>query len=154
MPFEEDSFTPEDSFQEEPSVFVDRAKVYGKGLAKGVETMPIAAGGLIQEAGERAEEAPSTFDTMLGMARGNLPLGKTIRSEIFKRTDIDEKIAEYGKSLIKKTQSKIALKYPQQKDKVNRVLEDLGSGTTSLATSLAIGLGTKNPAYSAIVYIV
>jgi len=81
-----------------------------------------------------------------------MPGTRKMRAEVFKATDIDENVAEFGRKLAEDNQRYIENKYKPEETPLKQFLSDLGSGSVSLATALGVSLLTKSPNAAAIMF--
>lgn len=123
-----------------------------RGAAYTVASAPQVVGSLIQEFGERMEENPAYWDFSPTTA-GNFLARKALAAKA-KKTDVDERIAEMGKGMVRRNQELIkrAGLQPVGGDNVENFLFNLGSGATTLGGAVGLSLLTKSPHAAAVAF--
>ena len=114
-----------------------------------IASTPQALGGLMKEVGETAEIEPEPIDwtRLLFKPFGLLEINKItdyVRSQIAKKTEIDERIGEAGKNMIANSKAMIAAhpeKYglPPDADKVQGFVYDLSTCSLDETTTRYVG---------------
>jgi|GEM_PF-3181788 len=114
----------------------------GRGAARFFTSLPSAAGGLMREAGERAEEGPTVADHFIlrsaPFVGEALYQGKKLISSLARKTDLDQRLAEKGRELTENNRAWVAEHFPRAETQTEQFFEDLGSGGASLLTAIGI----------------
>lgn len=135
-----------------------------QGLVHTAMTSPQAFGGLLQELGERAEEDATDEDIIKGFQNFKLgtpvPFGpavfKRMKADIFKNTDMDEKLTKASKGLIERNKTFVKKAFPGFEDPGEtfgeKLAYNLGSGVTTLAGAMGITIATGSPMAASVLF--
>uniref|UniRef100_A0A6H1ZMY8 Uncharacterized protein n=1 Tax=viral metagenome TaxID=1070528 RepID=A0A6H1ZMY8_9ZZZZ len=128
----------------------------GRGFEKSILSTPQWVGGLITEAGERAGQQPTDMDRFVAASDGFLQAWNLFREKVsvplFKKTDLDERVAQFGTDMFQRNVKYILQKYPEAEISIDRFMEALGGAGASLAMALGLTALTGDPIVAASVF--
>jgi len=131
-----------DSWSAGKNVFQEAAVSFGKGIAADIVRIPDEIGHLIKETGEKGGAGlaiPSFID--------GVNIARKLTGKEIERGKQDEFLIKAGEMLSEKTKGfigRINLE-PEEGSRLSQVAFDLGSGASSLATSLGLLYTTRSP---------
>lgn len=142
-------FLSQDSREKVRASFSDYLNAAGQGISKAVGSAPGLAADILRVSvdtftgkgyeGEKLFD-PTKWTDVLNPFYSITRFDRKVRNELFKDTNLDERIAAWADKQSDSNKRFIELGFPEQKTKALQFIEDLGAGSISLASAITMGM--------------